>query len=101
MERLITLSDGTSMGGSLIIFKTNAPKERLKELEQLSCDVFINNGSAEDVPNWADKLFEEGYLFEYVDEHGHITPFNSSNSWLEMKYPQITEHYIINDQPNL
>ena len=33
--RLITLSDGTSMGDSLIVFETDAPIEELKELERL------------------------------------------------------------------
>ena len=43
----------------------------------------------------------KGYKFEYIDEQQHITAFNSSRSWLEEKYPQIAEHYIIENQPSL
>ena len=37
MIRLITLSDGTGMGDELIIFRTNAPVEELKKLENVYC----------------------------------------------------------------
>jgi hypothetical protein len=99
MERLVTLSDGTSMGGVLLVFKTNAPEKRLKELEKESCLVYINNKSSEDVPIWSDVLSKEGYLFDYVDEHSHITPFGTSEDWLEENYSGINEHYCIDDQP--
>lgn len=49
-KRLIALTNGTGMGGELIVFSTNAPKERLQALEKESCDVFLNGGDMEDVP---------------------------------------------------
>lgn len=44
MSRYITLSDGTGMGGELIIFKTNAPIDVLKELENKCCELKKNGG---------------------------------------------------------
>lgn len=38
--RYIALSDEPGMGGELIIFETNAPAERLKELERESCEIY-------------------------------------------------------------
>ena len=99
--RLVILCDGTSMGDEMIIFKTNAPIERLKELENQSCQVYIDGGSYDDVPIWADILTDEGYAFEFLDEHQHVTPFVSSCEWLEDKYPEVTEKYIIENQPEL
>ena len=99
--RLVILCDVTSMGDEIIIFKTNAPIERLKELENQSCQVYIDGGSYDDVPIWADILTDEGYAFEFLDEHQHVTPFASSCEWLEDKYPEVTEKYIIENQPEL
>ena len=99
--RLVTLSDGTGMGDYLYVFKTNTPADKLKELEKISCQVYLDGGDAEDVPIWAKVLRAEGYTFEYVDEHRHITGRSSSGDWLEDKYPQITEHYQIENQPQL
>lgn len=48
--RLVALSDGTGMGDEVLVFKTNAPVNRLKELEKQSCEVYINGGDSEDVP---------------------------------------------------
>ena len=89
------------MGDEMIVFMTNAPIERLKELEKQSCQVYINGGSYDDIPIWADVLIGEGYVFEYVDDHQHITPFRSSGEWLEDEYPEIIEKYIIENQPEL
>lgn len=99
--RLIILCDGTGMGDEMIIFKTNVPVERLKELEKQSCQVYIDGGSYDDVPVWADVLIDEGYVFEYVEEHQHITPFQSSDEWLKDKYSEVTEKYVIENQPEL
>lgn len=99
--RLITLSDGTSMGDDLIILETNAPVEELKKLEQISCQVYIDGGSYEDVPIWIDSLIEKGYECKYVDSHPHINPFNTSKGWSDKNYPNITEHYVIENQPEL
>ena len=98
--RLIALTDRTGMGGSVIIFKTNAPIEELKELERISNKVYISGSkNGEDVPIWADVLVNKGYIFDYVDEHQHITPCGTSTDWLSEKYPQTKERYIIDDQP--
>ena len=35
-KRLITLSDGTGMGGELLVFRTDVPAEVLSELEKIS-----------------------------------------------------------------
>ena len=75
--RQIILCNGTGMGDEMIVFKTNAPIERLKELEKQSCQVYINGGSYDDIPIWADVLIGEGYVFEYVDDRLIITPFIS------------------------
>lgn len=48
-----------------------------------------------------DVLTEKGYCFDYVSEHAHINPFDSSSGWLEKNYPDITEHYVIENQPEL
>lgn len=93
--RLITLSDGTGMGGELIVFNTNAPISRLKELELLSKEIICDGGTAEDVPIWANILSKEGYEFNYVNSHTHVTAYGTSKDWLERNYPQITEKYII------
>lgn len=100
-HRLITLTDGTDMGGMIIVFKTNAPIEELKELVKISNDIYINNGNEEDVPIWKNVLEEKGYVFDYVDEHEHVTAFRTSFDWLKEQYPQITEHYCIENQPTI
>ena len=97
MKRLFTLMNGTSMGDNLIVFETNAPIEELKELERISNDISLN-GEWEDIPNWMEVLEEKGYICTYVDEHRHVTAYGTSTSWLEEKYPQIKEHYCIENQ---
>lgn len=97
MKRLISLSDGTSMGDLVIIFETDAPVEELKTLEKISCDVYINGGYSEDIPIWADILRAKGYVFDYVDEHQHVSVYRTSSEWIENKYPQIEEHYYIEE----
>lgn len=96
--RLVTLTDGVGMGGELLIFKTNAPKEHLKELELLCRNLKQENPDNE-IPIWSEVLTSNGYIFEFVDSHGHVTPFNTSSAWLEEHeiYKNITEHYIVND----
>ena len=44
-KRLITLSDGTGMGGELLVIRTDAPAEVLSELEKISCEIFINGAN--------------------------------------------------------
>ena len=100
-ERLITLADGTTMGDMMIVFRTNAPVDELKELEKVSNDVYLNSGGEEDVPIWAEVLKNKGYVFDYVDEHQHITAFETSSEWLEKEYPRIAEHYCIENQPEM
>lgn len=100
-KRLIALTNGTGMGGELIVFSTNAPKERLQALEKESCDVFLNGGDMEDVPLWYEVLEKEGYVFSYEDSHSNISVYGTSAEWLKEKYPDITEQYVIEDQPEL
>lgn len=99
MDRLITLTNGTDMGGTIIVFKTNAPVEELKELEKISNDIYINGGDDEDVPIWSNVLTDKGFSFDYVDDYQHVTTFGTSTEWLKNRYPQITEHYYIDNQP--
>ena len=96
-KRLITLTDGTDMGGTLIVFETNAPAEDIKELERISNDI-CKTGEWEDIPNWMEALESNGYICNYVDEHTHVTAYATSSEWLEETYPQITEHYTIENQ---
>lgn len=97
--RLITLTDGTDMGSTIIVFKTNAPIEELKKLEIQSNDIYINGGDEEDIPIWSQVIKGKGYVFDYVDEHQHVTAYGTSTEWLKEKYPQIIEHYCIENQP--
>lgn len=94
-QRLITLTDGTGMGDTIIVFSTNAPTEELKALERISNDIYNNSEDIGDVPIWADVLTAKGYVFEFIDECQHVTPFGNSSDWLEEKYSNIKEHYII------
>lgn len=96
--RLITLSDGSGMGDCRYVFNTDAPSEVLKELERESCAVYRNGGNDEDVPIWADVLNTQGYTFDYVDECENVTAFGTSSDWVNVKYPQIIEHYCIENQ---
>ena len=80
--RPIALMDGTDMGGMTIVFNTNAPDKELKKLEKI----------------WKSVLESKGYVFDYVDEHNHITAFGTSSAWLREKYPKITECYCIENQ---
>ena len=100
-KRLITLSDGTRMGGELLVFRTDAPAEVLSELEKISCEIFINGADYEDVPIWADVLEENGYEFTYIDSCTHVTPYGTSGNWLEETFGEINEKYIIEDQPDI
>ena len=100
-KRLITLSDGTRMGGELLVFRTDAPAEVLSELEKISCEIFINGADYEDVPIWADVLKEKGYEFTYIDSCIHVTAYGTSGDWLEETFGEINEKYVIEDQPDL
>lgn len=55
----------------------------------------------EDVPLWYEVLEKEGYVFSYEDSHSNISVYGTSAEWLEEKYPDITEQYVIEDQPEL
>ena len=59
-KRLITLSDGTGMGGELLVIRTDAPAEVLSELEKISCEIFINGANYEDVPIWQNEVVASG-----------------------------------------
>lgn len=100
-KRLISLSDGTGMGGELLVIRTDAPTEVLSELEKISCEIFINGSDAEKVPIWADVLEEKGYEFAYIDSCTHVTAYGTSSDWLEETFGEINEKYIIEDQPDI
>ena len=99
MKRLIALFDGTTMGDEVIVFETNAPVVVLKVLEKISCDVYINGGDYDDVPIWSEVLTEKGYVCTYVSEHQYITPFITAGDWLKHVYPDVSEYYVIENQP--
>ena len=74
--RLIALSDSPEMDGELVIFETNAPSKRLKELEKESCALFTEE-AYDEIPNWSYTLEFEGYvnppslrwgIFYYIDK---------------------------------
>jgi len=99
--RLVALSDGTGMGGTLCVFRTDAPKDFLKKLEDTSCQAFISGNGYDDVPQWGSEVEKAGYTWEYVGEHGHVTPYGTSRGWLELQYPECKEQYVIDDQPDI
>ena len=92
--RLVGLHDGDGMGDFLYIFETNAPKSRLEALERESQKI-ADLGNYEDIPIWEDVLSDEGYVFDYVADHRHVTPYGTSESWRETNYPEVTEIYYI------
>lgn len=96
--RFISLMDGTEMGDMLLIFKTDAPVEELKELERISNEVYLNSGDYDDIPIWSYVLKQKGYKFNYIDEHRNVTAYGTSGEWLKEKYPHIEEHYCIKNQ---
>jgi len=97
-KRYITLTDGTGMGGELIILKTDAPQEILKELEQRSCEIYA--GGEEDVPIWYDEIRVHGYSCEIIDSYVHVTAYKRSDNWLKEHEigKHIKEHYVIQNQ---
>ena len=58
-----------------------------------------NAYNEEYLPN--EVLEKEGYVFSYEDSHSNISVYGTSAEWLEEKYPDITEQYVIEDQPEL
>lgn len=91
--RLIALSDSPEMDGELVIFETNAPSKRLKELEKESCALFTEE-AYDEIPNWSYTLEFEGYLCRYIDSEQHVTPYGTSEEWQQENY-QIKEFYYI------
>lgn len=81
--RLIALSDSPEMDGELVIFETNAPSKRLKELEKESCALFTEE-AYDEIPNWSYTLEFEGYLCRYIDSEQHVTPYGTSCISLEI-----------------
>ena len=89
--RFVILSGGNVMGAELVIFKTDAPKERLQALEKECSDLYANGANDYDVPLWTEILADEGYSFEPVASH----EMETSKEWLEENYPKVNERYII------
>lgn len=90
--RLITLSTGNGMGDELIVFKTNAPIDFLKNLEKISNEAQKNG---DEVPIWMDIVIDNGYQFEFINSHRHVTAYGTSTDWLEKNFPKIKENYSI------
>ena len=95
--RNIALNEGTGMDGTMYVFKTNAPVERLKALEKECNDIIDNGGDLCDVPNWKETLESEGFVFDWVNDHQHMTAYGTSDEWLEEEYPDVKEQYTIED----
>lgn len=92
--RLIALSDSPEMDGELVIFETNAPSKRLKELEKESCALFTEE-AYDEIPNWSYTLEFEGCLCRYIDSEQHVTPYGTSEEWQQENYQNIKEFYYI------
>lgn len=94
LPRYIGFSTGETMGDEMIVIETNAPKERLKQLETESCKLYTLE-DYENIPRWIEVLVKEGYKAEFIDFSPHITPFHSSREWLEEYFPEVDEIYHI------
>lgn len=92
--RYITLLDGASMNGELIVIRTNAPVELLKELENLSNVAYKND---DDIPLWWREVENKGYEYQIIDSCRNITPYCTSKKWLASheEWKNIEEHYVI------
>lgn len=102
-KRRIAFSTGDTMGDEMIVFETDAPQSRLKELEKESCKEYTIARETDDydnIPNWFEVLANEGYVTDFIDSHEHVTPFTSSKLWLEEHFRNIDEiYYIHSEQP--
>ena len=99
-KRLITLSDGTGMGGELLVFRTDAPAEVLSEIGKISCEIL----STELIMRtflYGRCFKEKGYEFTYIDSCTHVTAYGTSSDWLEETFGEINEKYVIEDQPDM
>lgn len=95
--RYVSLEDGTSMDDKVMIFYTDAPVKKLKELEKEANQFYKDKRYNEEDPVlWSSILEKEGYFFEYIDE---VPNRQDVKEWLKGKYPQVKEHYIIENQP--
>lgn len=97
-RRFIGVSNGSSMAGTMIIYETDAPATELKELEEKTNRINMDENSYEDVSNWFEPLKSKGYVFNYVAEHDHVSPYGTSKMWLENIYSDIQELYYIENQ---
>ena len=104
-KRYITLCDGTTMGDELLVVKTNAPAELLKSLEMKSCEAYLTDGDDATVPWWDEEVKKAGYDYEVIWSHTHVTAIYTSEEALEIfeekHNTKITEHYVIENQPEL
>lgn len=99
--RLIALTNGTNLSDYTEIYETNAPAERLQELESISNDVYINGGYEDDVPIWAEVLNEDSYIFHFIDDCENASEFGTAAEWLKWEYPEVIEKYCIENHPEL
>ncbi len=70
----------------------------LKELEKECCNIYKNGGDYDNIPIWLDILTNEGYIFNLVASHQHITPFLYSNKRMKENYKDVKEHHIIENK---
>jgi len=94
--RNIVFGEGTSMGDTVYVVQTDAPKELLNELLERSNKVYIDGGDYNDIPIWAEEISKKGYTFDFIDE------MNAVNYDIDMLDDyDIKEEYIIENQPDL
>ena len=81
-KRRIAFSTGDTMGDEMIVFETDAPQSRLKELEKESCKEYTIARETDDydnIPNWFEVLANEGYVTDFIDSHVH-SPMGQRNN---------------------
>jgi len=92
--RYVILYEGEGMGDDVYIFVTNIEKEVLKATEKL-CQKMKKNGY-EYIPTLSEILDNDfDKLFAYDNSCQNVTPYGTSNDWLEQYYPNVKETYYL------
>lgn len=74
-------------------YKTNAPKKRLEELEDVSVEKVCEH-CYDEIPVWEEVLNDEGYYVEEIDYDYFNSDIKEIKQWFKDKY-NITETYVI------
>lgn len=98
-SRLIIFSDGTCMSDNTYVCRTDAPPARLEALLNECNKIYLAGGDDEDIPFWKEVLSQEGYVFDFIDEHVNVA-LRSAEDWIEDEYPDVKEFYRIDNQPD-